>query len=72
MDNRDYYTTLVESISATSKTYIGEAVLGTLESQASWRLMEVSETSAVTRIRYADGDASFCHVWNSRAGYTYS
>jgi hypothetical protein len=72
MDNRDYYLTITEGLSATSQTYIGEAPLGSAQTDAKWRLMLVSETSAVTRVQYAGGVNDFCHVWNDRASYTYS
>jgi len=51
-------------------TYIGEAVPGTSEAAASWRIKRM--TNADTTIVWAAGTAAFTQVWNNRAALVYS
>jgi len=51
--------------------YIGEAVAGTTQSTAGWRIKRI--TSATGDTIYADNVTTFTKAWNSRAtgAYTY-
>lgn len=54
-------------------TYIGEALPGTANSAATWRIFRLDETNDPDlEIRWADGTADFDKVWDDRASYTYS
>ena len=52
-------------------TYIGEAVTGSLGSDAVWRIKKMDETSGLV-ITWADGSAAFNQIWANRASLTYS
>ena len=64
---------LVDYLSDT-QLYRGESVVGTLSSDASWRIrwiiISADGSSALTR--YADGTDDFDNVWDDRATLTYS
>lgn len=60
----------VDEASATI-TYIGWAKPGTAESDFSWRIMRVDESSGVA-IEWAGGTRSFDKSWDNRASLTYS
>ena len=53
-------------------TYIGEAVPGSLPSEAKWRIKRIETVGADTFILWASGSAEFNKVWNDRLTYTYS
>ena len=53
-------------------TYIGKAEIGTLDSEPSWQIRLIDETTSTTTILYADGTDGFIKVWNNRLTYTYS
>lgn len=55
---------LVDDTTTTSVTYIGEAVLGTATSAASWRIKKVDETSGVSITWSGTG---FNAIWDNRA-----
>lgn len=50
--------------------YFGEAVTGSATSSAVWRIKRLTIATGV--ILFADGNANFDNVWNSRAGLSYS
>jgi hypothetical protein len=62
---------ILEEISS-SLSYLGEAVPGTLDSDALWRISKIETISGVTTVSFADGDASFDNIWDDRATLTYS
>lgn len=51
-------------------TYIGEAVPGTAEAAATWRIKRL--TNADNTIVWQDGNANFDNVWTTRAAGNYS
>lgn len=53
-------------------TYIGEAVPGTLNTSATWRIKRVEQVGADINILWASGSADFNKTWNDRLTYTYS
>lgn len=54
-------------------TYIGEAVVGTLDAGSTWRISKLDATSTPDlSITWASGTAAFDKVWNDRASFTYS
>lgn len=53
--------------------YVGFALPGTAKTASRWLIKKLTYgANGVTDIQFAEGDASFSYVWNSRAGYTYS
>lgn len=60
---------IIDEASATI-TYIGKAPVGSLASDAVWKIMKIDESSG-TVITYADGNSNFDNVWNNRASLTY-
>jgi hypothetical protein len=52
--------------------YIGEAAVGTGESDAEWRIKRLTEVGADMDIKWADGTHGFSKAWSSRLGYAYS
>lgn len=54
-------------------TYIGEALPGTAESTASWRIRRVTvQSDTDIEILYADGDDAFDNRWDLRLSLSYS
>lgn len=54
--------------------YVGEALPGTLASQARWRIKKLTYdgNNNVTDIQWAEGEAiKFTVEWDERASYTY-
>jgi len=49
--------------------YLGEAPVGSLESEAKWKISLIEVIGTVTSIKWAS--TSFDKVWNDRAGLTY-
>lgn len=63
--------TNVDEVSG-SVTYVGTAVVGTLESAAAWAIQKLEVTGTVTTIKWADGVTTETKVWDDRATFTYS
>jgi hypothetical protein len=61
--------TRIDEASATI-TYVGKAPVGSLTSNAVWKIFRIDESSGLV-ITYADGNTNFDNVWDSRAGLTY-
>jgi hypothetical protein len=55
-----------------STTYLGLAKSGTPTSQALWQIRKIAVSGTVTSFTWADGDASYNHVWDNRTSLTYS
>jgi hypothetical protein len=62
---------VVDEVSSTL-TYVGEAVPGTLQATALWRIKRISIAAGVTTIEWADGDSNFDNVFSNRASLAYS
>jgi hypothetical protein len=52
-------------------TYVGQAVPGSATSSAVWAIKRLDSTSGLI-VLWADGNANFDNVWDSRAGLSYS
>ena len=59
-------------VASATVTYIGESLVGTLGSAATWRIQRVTVSGAVTSIEWADGNANADNVWDDRASLSYS
>lgn len=54
-------------------TYVGDAAIGTITSEALWRIKRLDESGDPELIiKWADGDANFDNIWDNRASLTYS
>jgi len=55
-------------------TYRGRAAPGYDTNEAKWQVVKYFYSAAdeVVKIIYAEGDAGFNHVYDERAGYTYT
>lgn len=53
-------------------TYVGEAVEGSADSGALWRIKRMSASGTVTTISWADGNSNFDNIWDNRASLTYT
>lgn len=51
--------------------YVGEALPGTTDASAAWRVRKVLTVGTVTSILYANGESSFINIWDNRAGLNY-
>jgi len=51
--------------------YVGEAAIGTLDSDDDWRIKRIDSSSGII-IQWADGDAGFNNVWDNGAGTDYT
>jgi len=53
--------------------YVGEAAVGTLNSEGGWRIKRINSTSGIV-IEWANGTEGFdvSHIWNNRESLTYS
>lgn len=57
----------------TGTAYIGEAVTGSSEGSAVWRIKEVVDTGGTQEaIKFADGDLSFNNIWSARGTMSFS
>lgn len=63
------YSTRVDT-SASPIIYIGEAVVGSSESSAAWRIQKID--ASVISIKWAGGSAAFNQVWTNRGSLSYS
>lgn len=64
------YATRLDEASSTV-TYVGDAVVGSSPSAASWSIKKIDETSGIV-ITFADGNANYDNVWDNRASLTYT
>jgi len=53
-------------------TYIGFAEPGTADISPLWRIMLVTVSGTVTKIRWAGGTSEYVNSWTNRASLTYS
>lgn len=64
------YTLRVDE--TTSFIYVGEALPGTLESAASWRIYRLEEVSGDLDKTWADGNSDFDNIWDDHLTKSYS
>ena len=64
------YAVRLDEVS-TTLNYVGEAVPGTADGAAAWRIKKIDMTSGVV-LTWADGNTNFDNIWSNRAGLTYS
>lgn len=67
----NYTTRIAEKSDNTNITYIGNAVIGTATSAASWQIKRFDSTSGLIKL-WADGDDSFNNIWDNRESLSYS
>lgn len=48
-------------------TYIGISMLGVADSDPAWKIIRIDKTATVIKIRHAEGNEEFNHIWNDRA-----
>lgn len=65
------YAVQVDS-SAAPLVYVGEALPGTLTSDAKWRIQLITPGASGVAITWAGGSNTFVNVWDSRASLVYS
>lgn len=65
------YAIRVDEVSSTL-IYRAEAIAGSANSAAVWRIQRITISGSVITIQWADGVSTFTKVWNDRATYTYS
>jgi hypothetical protein len=63
-------TTRIDDTTTTDVVYIGKAAIGTATSAASWQIVKLDVASGMIKT-WADGNASFDNVWDSRSSLTY-
>jgi hypothetical protein len=51
--------------------YVGQAPVGSLTSEAVWRIRRITESLNGTSIDWAEGSADFVNVWDDRLDFTY-
>jgi hypothetical protein len=64
------YTLRTETVG--SITYVGQAAIGSSESDPVWRIRRITDTAGNLTLEYVDGNAEWDSVWDNRAGYSYS
>lgn len=52
-------------------TYVGEAPIGSLDTEPRWRVRKLLTSGSVLSILWADGNQQFDNVWDNRASLTY-
>lgn len=70
IDAEPAYASIVDSTTSTTYTYMCEAMPGTLEAAAAWRICRMNNATGVTT--WADGNANFDNVAANRAALNYS
>lgn len=62
--------TITEIDEGATYTYVGKAAPGTATSAAGWQIVRLENATGSTRL--AEGNNQFAHVWDNRAGLSYS
>jgi hypothetical protein len=52
-------------------TYVGEAVVGSVDDGYAWRIKQLDSTSGLV-VTWAEGDSNFDKQWTERLEYNYS
>lgn len=58
---------IIDDSTTANVTYIGYAAIATPESNASWKIKKLDETTSNLKILWADGNANYDNIWNNRA-----
>ena len=66
------FTRLTDWNSSQTQVYIGDAVPGTAESAANWRIKKIVFSGTDSTTTFADGDSAFDNIWDNRASLSYS
>lgn len=67
----DYIYSLRVDQADTDTLYVGESPIGSLESNAVWRIKRVLTNGTITTLSWADGNQYFDNVWDNRLTLTY-
>lgn len=70
--NGEYAIRLVEDTINSLVTYIGKAAPGTPTSSSLWQIRRLDESVSPAIVTWADGDAAFDNVFDSRELLTYT
>lgn len=62
---------IIDNSSTPNVTYIGKAVAGTLETDPSWQIQKIDETSH-TKITWAQGNENYSNSWVDRTSLVYN
>lgn len=62
--------TKIDSVDANT-SYVGEAKLESVTSDAVWQILKITKSGTVTSILSADSDLRFDNIWDNRAALTY-
>ncbi len=65
------YTTKLDDVGG-GVTYVGYAAPGSLDADAAWKIVKLTESGDDLVKEYADGTKDFDKIWDDRATYTYS
>ena len=67
------YAILTENNSSGNPVYVAEAVPSSIASNPVWRIKKISydANGNFSKLRWADGVATFIKIWDDRATYTY-
>lgn len=62
---------LIDKVSTSGITYIGEAIPGTTQSATSWRIFILDKTTTTTQKKWAS-NGDFSNAWTNRTSLTYT
>jgi len=65
------YESYIDDYTTTDMTYFGTAVVGSVDSAASWKIYAINETGNYLAIKFADSVTTYSKVWDNRTTYTY-
>lgn len=65
------YAIRIDQISS-SVIYRAEAIAGSLNSAAVWRIQKITISGDDITVQWADGVSTFTKIWDNRLSYTYS
>jgi hypothetical protein len=67
-----YGLALRVAVPTAGTTYVGEALPGTGETTAKWRIKKIVESGSNVTITWAGGTDAFASRWDQRASLTYT
>lgn len=67
-----YGLALRVAVPVAGTTYVGEALPGTAETAAAWRIKRITESGSNVTIEWAGGSDAFSSRWSQRASLSYS
>lgn len=65
------YAVRIDQVSS-SVIYRAEALAGSAEGSAVWRIQKITISGDDVTIQWADGVSTFTKIWTNRLSYTYS